>query len=159
ELLARYWTPAEKNTLLAPLDGLLLANRLAWVALAAAILAVAFARFRFAHPAEAGADRRGGKGRRAAKSDDVDAASGEALTPGALPQVAPSYGLRAQLIQFLSVARRSFWGIVRNRYFFAIAGGGVVFMLLMSTLLQEMYGTTIWPVTYAVLEILGPNFW
>ena len=160
ELMARYWTPAEKNTLLAPLDGLLLANRLAWLALAAGILALAFIRFRFAHPAEGGVKRKG-KGRVEGVEEDGASGAGPraSLTPGKLPPVLPAYGAGAQLTQFLSIARRSFWGIVRNRYFFAIAGGGVVFMLLMSTLLQEMYGTTIWPVTYAVLEILGPNFW
>src|SRR5690606_8225855 len=156
ELVARYWTPAEKNTLLAPLEGLLLANRLVWVGVGLLMLAVAFARFRFAHEASAPRWRR----RRKAIETTVETVrGGTEERPLRVPAVAPRRGALVALVQLWSIARQSFWGIVRNRYFFAIVGGGVLFMILMSRILQDMYGTVTWPVTYAMLEILGANFW
>src|SRR5690606_32862783 len=146
------------NSLLAPLDGVLLWNRLAWVALAVSILAIAFHRFRFAHESGTSAARRGRR-KGAAAVDDTEPPGITLPAGGApLPQARPEYGFAAPWAQFLSIARQSFRGIVRNRYFLASAGGGVLFMILVSQLLNEMYGTTIWPVTYAMLEILGANF-
>ncbi|HEX4739257.1 MAG TPA: M1 family aminopeptidase [Allosphingosinicella sp.] len=48
----RYWTPAEFNTLLPPLTGTLLFNRLIWLGIGGGLLALAVSRYRFA---EAGA--------------------------------------------------------------------------------------------------------
>lgn len=43
----KYWTAAERNTLLPPLTGLFLANRALWLGLALVLLAAAYAFFRF----------------------------------------------------------------------------------------------------------------
>ncbi|MRR08645.1 hypothetical protein EG831_00810, partial [bacterium] len=43
----RFWTIAEKNTRLMPLEGLFLLNRAVWLSLAAAFLAASFGAFRF----------------------------------------------------------------------------------------------------------------
>lgn len=40
--VTRYWTAADRNTLLPPLDGVLLQNRLAWLAVAAVAYAIAY---------------------------------------------------------------------------------------------------------------------
>ncbi|KPF47512.1 aminopeptidase, partial [beta proteobacterium AAP51] len=45
-LATKYWTAAERNTQLPPLEGVLLANRLLWLGVAGALLAVAYALFR-----------------------------------------------------------------------------------------------------------------
>jgi ABC-2 type transport system permease protein len=49
-ITTKYWTAAERNTQLPPLDGLLLTNRLLWLAVAAALFALAWWRFRFEAP-------------------------------------------------------------------------------------------------------------
>src|SRR5438046_4380150 len=43
----KYWTAAERNTLLPPMSGILLANRVLWSAVAVALFGVAYRRFRF----------------------------------------------------------------------------------------------------------------
>jgi ABC-type transport system involved in multi-copper enzyme maturation permease subunit len=43
----KYWTLADRNTLLPPLTGVLLVNRLIWLSVAGAMFALAFALFRF----------------------------------------------------------------------------------------------------------------
>ena len=44
----RYWTAAESNTLIPPIDGVLLANRAIWLGFSALMLALAYWRFSFA---------------------------------------------------------------------------------------------------------------
>ena len=48
-MLTKYWTVAEKNSLLAPVGGALLYNRLLWLAIGAAIFALCYKIFRFSH--------------------------------------------------------------------------------------------------------------
>src|SRR6185436_1813751 len=43
----KYWTAVERNTMLPPLSGVLLANRVLWSAVALALFAIAYRRFRF----------------------------------------------------------------------------------------------------------------
>ena len=47
ELVSKYWTAAERNTLLPPMSGPMLENRLIWVGVAAAMFVLAFILFRF----------------------------------------------------------------------------------------------------------------
>jgi ABC-type transport system involved in multi-copper enzyme maturation permease subunit len=147
DVVTKYWTPAERNVRLVPLDGILLANRALWLAVGLAIFALGYARFRFAHQAS--------EGRRRAPAP---AEAPRERVAVARPAVHREFGAAAQLRQYLSLVRRSFWGIVGNRYFFAIAGAGVLFMGLMARDVDTLFGTTTWPVTYVVLDALGSLF-
>jgi ABC-2 type transport system permease protein len=49
-------------------------------------------------------------------------------------------------------------GIVTNVYFIAIAGAGMLFLVLSSTQAGQIYGTATWPVTYQVIELLAGSF-
>jgi ABC-type transport system involved in multi-copper enzyme maturation permease subunit len=148
-VLTKYWTPAQQNTQVVPLAGPMLLNRVVWLAVGLAIFAACFARFRFTHHAP---ERRRARG--AASAEAAEPPRG----PVVFPALHPEYGARAQIQQFLSILRRSFRGIVGNRYFFAIVGGGVLFMVLTAGQANKLYGTTTWPVTYAVLDVLGSTF-
>jgi ABC-2 type transport system permease protein len=148
-LATRYWTPAERNTLLLPIDGLVLWNRLLWVAVGATVFAIAYHRFRFTYQVP---ERRSRRVRAAAAAAEA--------APAALvaPAVSGSRGGRVHLQQYLSLVRRGFWGIVANRYFFAILGAGLLFLVIGAGQVGTLYGTTTWPVTYEVLEVLGGMF-
>src|SRR4029078_10867062 len=50
---------------------------------------------------------------------------------------------------------RAFWRVVRNPYFYAITGAGVLYMLLVVQQIGKIYGTETWPVTYKMGEILN----
>src|SRR5262249_40377227 len=52
--LTRYWTPFERNTRLVPLAGIMLWNRLLWLGIGAALLALSYARFSFSYAAVGG---------------------------------------------------------------------------------------------------------
>src|SRR5215470_7546107 len=56
--LTEYWTIAERNGRPIPLEGVFLANRLLWMAVAIAVFVIAYHRFRFTHVAERGARAR-----------------------------------------------------------------------------------------------------
>lgn len=146
----KYWTPAEKNALLLPVDGLVLGNRLLWVAVGLTIFGLAYARFRFSHAAAEGRSRKA-----------VTAAEAPArVAPGrlVLPAVTQSFGFGAHLRQYAAITRRAFREIVANRYFYAIVGAGFLFLVFSADQVGKLYGTTTWPVTYAVLEVLGGTF-
>ncbi|HEX8111660.1 MAG TPA: hypothetical protein VF516_28210, partial [Kofleriaceae bacterium] len=56
-IVTKYWTATERNTLLPPMSGLLLANRVLWSAVAIALFALAYRRFRFEQPGARAARR------------------------------------------------------------------------------------------------------
>lgn len=163
-IVTKYWTVAERNTLLAPMSGLLLYNRLIWLGVAAAIAAFGFWRFRFAH-ADGGTRTVFGRRRRSRATSAADATSRE-QAPAArlgsigltLPMVTPRFDLRMRVRQYLVLTRRAFFEIVRSVYFHALVGAGLLFLGFSAPQVGKLYGTTTYPVTYAALEILTGTF-
>lgn len=158
-LVTKYWSAAEKNVLLLPLDGWIGWNRLLWIAVGLAVFAATFLAFRFSHQAP---ERRGR--RRRASAGSAGQPSG-ALEPAyaaprhlTIPAVERHWGFGAALRQYVAVARRSTAEILGNRYFFAILAAGLLFLVLSADQVGKLYGTTTWPVTYTVIDVLGGTF-
>jgi len=163
--LTEYWSIAEKNGRLVPISGVLLTNRLIWLGVAAAIFAAAYLRFRFAHSL----DESGSRGRVepeavAAPSDAIAAeavVAADLLAPvrtTALPATTRRVGAVAHWVQFRSIFSRSFWRIVRSRYFGAIVGGGLLYLIIAARAAGKLFGTTTWPVTYQMEDVLSGSF-
>ncbi len=144
--LTEYWTIAERNSRVVPLEGVLLWNRLLWVGVGVLLLAFCYARFRFAHAADGGRRTRQAQG---------DAALEPAAPPRARP-VAPQRVLGLELLPRL--AWLYFRETVKNIHFGVIALAGVLFLIANSTTLGSLFGTTTWPVTYQMLELLSGSF-
>ncbi|GAB5518998.1 MAG: M1 family aminopeptidase [Rhodothermales bacterium] len=142
--LTQYWTVAEQNTQLIPLEGLFLVNRLLWMGVGLAIFAFVYWRFEFGHPAV------GGKRKKKAAPAETSA-----IDLGALPRVTPRTDFGAQLTQFLDMTKRAFMGIVKNVYFLAILASGMLFLLFTITQVGNIFGTETYPVTYQVLNTLS----
>ncbi|HXT15949.1 MAG TPA: M1 family aminopeptidase [Gemmatimonadaceae bacterium] len=161
-LLTQYWSIAEKNSRLVPISGILLENRLLWIGVAAALFIGSFAVFRFAHalgdtarPQEMPAvDEPAAVVEEEAVAEPVVAP----LRVTALPSVTQRSDLGARWVQFQSVFARSFWRIVRSRYFGAIVGGGLLYLIVAARTTGKLYGTTTWPVTYQMESILSGSF-
>jgi ABC-2 type transport system permease protein len=153
QITSEYWTIAEKNDRLLPLGGLLLGNRLAWLGVAAVVFAIGYFRFRFSHALP---ERKGTLSVAPTPSAPIVLDAPVRLSD--LPQVARDYGARARRIQFLSIATRAFWRIVRNRYFAAIVVSGLVFLIFGAQAEGQHYGTRTWPVTYQMVEVLEGTF-
>jgi ABC-type transport system involved in multi-copper enzyme maturation permease subunit len=141
--LTRYWTEAEQNTRLVGFPAMLFWNRIAWLAVAAAVPVLFLGRFRFAH---ADGEARQRKARRVI----VDPAPERPL-PVMVPRVAGAFGPRTMARQTLAVARTSLEEIAGGRAF------AVTLLVVMGlTLLwgwnvaDTAFDTSVWPVTHLV---------
>ena len=156
EFTTRYWTSAEKNRLLLPLSSYVLLNRAVWLAFGLGLLALCYARFRFSSFASEKPDK---KSRRAALTAEAEAGAAVAQ-PGSLllPRVTQVFSGAMSLRQWWSLTRLEFRGIVRSRYFLAIAGAGVILLLATSAQVGRTFDTPTYPVTYEMLEAITGSF-
>ncbi|MEZ4586761.1 MAG: M1 family aminopeptidase [Gemmatimonadales bacterium] len=148
EEFTRYWSTAERNQLAVPLTGVVLANRLLWLGVALAIFALTFVVFKFrsAPPTLR---------RRKAKAEKAVARAAPAAAPASLTL---RDGFAARWRQYLSVTRLSFATVTRNMVFLAITTVLIVNLAMAGWYADSLYGQTVWPVTYTMIEVMDPNF-
>jgi ABC-2 type transport system permease protein len=147
----RYWTVVERNTMLPPLTGDLLVNRLIWLAVGTGALALTWARFRLAVTETA---RR--LGRRAREAAGIVAGGVSQSLDVAMPAVTLSFGLRARVAQWLDQTRTEVASVFRSVPFLVVLVFGV-FNLAANTLLPES-GTTTYPLTGIMLRQISGGF-
>jgi ABC-type transport system involved in multi-copper enzyme maturation permease subunit len=154
QVLTQYWSIADKNARYVPLSGVLASNRAIWTAFGLAVFAIAYLRFRFSYAAS---DPKG--------SVEAEPTPSEAIPPipepvrtVELPPAGRHFDPRARLQQYWSLTTRSFWRIVRNAYFYAIVGAGILYIILVAQQVGKLFGTVTWPVTYQMVEILNGSF-
>ena len=146
--LTEYWTIAERNTRMVPFEGVYLANRLIWSAFSLVVLLLGYWRFSFVASPPA---------RRAA-------ARGEGETAAATPQPAastretPDFAARNLGLLLLKSTWLNLRESVKNVYFAVIALAGVLVLVVSSLDLGTIYGTTTYPVTYMVLDLIRDVF-
>jgi ABC-2 type transport system permease protein len=139
-LVTKYWTVAEKNTLSAGLSGLLLWNRLLWLAVGAAFFLFACYRFSFAEK------------RKKARSRETATEVGPSAT-AAPPEVSFR---QAPWAKFLESIRIHFLGIVKSTAFIVILLAALLNTVPSIALnAREWYGNNTLPVTYEILEIIA----
>jgi hypothetical protein len=142
-LVSKYWTVAERNSLLPPLTGALLTNRLLWLTLAGLLFAAAYALFRF--------EERGASAKKAAVAS---------LDASAPPQ--PRRPLQAADGRRLS----AFWALTRFEMRSVFTSPAFYVLLLLGALLTYLDlppnidhdGVSYLPVTRAVINVLQDNF-
>jgi ABC-type transport system involved in multi-copper enzyme maturation permease subunit len=144
-LATKYWTVAEKNTLAIGASGLLLGNRLLWLAVGGAFLAFAYFRFSFA-------ERRA----KARRVHDDAAALAPLLAPAATPIPAASLAFgEAPWTKFWASVRIHLLGILKSTVFVIILIAALlncVPSIIFSA--REGYGNSTLPVTYWILDII-----
>ena len=143
-LATEYWTTAEKNSLVVPFEGYVMWNRLLWLGIGAAIFAVCYLLFRF--------DAQGFtlRKKKAQKEEVLEQTSRLAL-----PVVMLDHSIRAQWQQWYSMTRFYFGSVIREIPFLALAGIGVVMTVMNATNADRLFGTLVYPVTYAMVEVLS----
>ncbi|QRK12140.1 ABC transporter permease [Archangium violaceum] len=144
-MVMEYWTVAEKNSRLVPLEGWFLVNRLLWVGLGAAMLGYTLVRFQRSHALTGG--------RAEAVTESVSAQA---------PLAPPSVTRDFRDATFLRLLPRLAWldlqETVKNVYFLVMVLAGVLMVFAASSTLGTMFGTPIHPVTYLVVEMVGGGF-
>jgi ABC-type transport system involved in multi-copper enzyme maturation permease subunit len=161
DLTTRYWTVAERNAELIPLDGFVVTNRLIWLAVGAAIAAVTIALFRL----EVGtnkatkAKRRANEPARGSANSVGGAAGSVGSTDAATVTARPSFGAATSWRQLVGTTLASYRHIVRDKAFLAILLIAAIDASMSSWFADQLYGVTTWPVTYLVAEVLATEFY
>lgn len=150
--LTRYWTVAEKNSLLPPWSGVFLYNRLLW--LGVGVLALIVALVFFPMSAEVLGSRRSTKKAAEARADE-DLASKTKPRAVGLPKVAQVFGATTTWRQLLSLTQLRFFNIVREIPFWAITLFMIVFVLISGHFAGNNNGVNVWPVTYLMVSVVS----
>ena len=149
--LTRYWTVADKNTQLISLDGLLLTNRLIWVGIGLGLFAFTYFKFTFRQSIV----RRTSRKERLARIFNQTVTTDQKLV---LPSVRYTFTLANTLKQYISLTKQEFTGTIKSIYFIAIVLVGFLYILMVGTQVGSLYGTTVFPVTYSILNLIGGSF-
>mgnify|MGYP005749831589 CR=1 FL=1 len=147
----RYWTTAERNTMMLPFSEHILANRALWTGIGLALLVFCYFRFSFSF-ANAGF-------KLFRKRSSAEAAG--AFVPSErlkLPKVSQHFSFSLSWQQFLKLTKLEFKGVIKSVYFIAIVTAGIIFLFVSGTQIGKMYGTTVFPVTSTVITVLNGTF-
>jgi ABC-type transport system involved in multi-copper enzyme maturation permease subunit len=148
DVLARYWSVAQKNTQEIALRGELLWNRLLWCGIGVAVTLAGYTAFRM----QAVTALR--KGKRAAAEPTVEPPAARV----ALPRTALDRSARAYARMIPGLARLYLSEILRSPRFLAIMLGGVLLVIGNAATLGSFYGTNTYPLTYKVLDMVSGMF-
>ena len=147
--MTKYWTAAERNTLLLPVEGLLLWNRLLALAIGAAGLLAAAATFRFA-------EKPSRRQRKAAKLEATAETPAVARAIGALPS--PRFDRATALAQLRLRTGFEMAQVFKSPAFFVLMALGLFNSMGSLVDLGEVFGTPVKPVTRVVIDLLTGTF-
>ena len=152
--LTRYWTAAERNTMLPDFAGTLLYNRLLWIALSIGFLAIAYSTYRFAEP---GISKR--KARKQKKADKALAAAAAEQHSGPV-QILPAarFGQGAARAQLWERTRFEMRQVFRSPAFIVLMALGLMNSVANLVFAGELFGTPTLPVTRAIIPMLEGSF-
>ncbi len=162
DVLSRYWTVAEKNTLLFSWSphvsqGVFLYNRLLWLAVGVISLVVAYRLF----PMSAETLTAGMQRRRAAKATQEEAVEAQeprrSLVAAQLPRVQLHFAASAGWQQLVSLTRVRIANIVREVPFWAIIVLLTVFALINGHFAGRVNQANVYPVTFLMVQAVEGN--
>ncbi|HYI11086.1 MAG TPA: M1 family aminopeptidase [Thermoanaerobaculia bacterium] len=147
----RYWTVFQKNTSVVPLEGVYLWNRILWTAVSLGILAFAFWRFNFSVGTR--------KVRKLAKKrPGAEAVEPIQRIPLALPKPLQTFGGMSSIRQFQATVKLECAAIFKSIPFVIILALGMLNIWGNSTVIDDMFGTSIYPVTGEMVEMIFGAF-
>jgi ABC-2 type transport system permease protein len=152
-LATKYWTATERNTQLPGLEGVLLANRALWFAVAAVMLAVAYRAFRMdGRPLWSRAGKKASAAQALAEQAVPARAAGAS---GTLPAARHS---AAVWPAFVAMARLDAKMVFRSPAFVVLMALAVVNAFVGLWFASRLYGTEIFPVTRVMVQALEGSF-
>ncbi len=150
EFTTKYWTVAEQNNNLLPLNLEIVLNRAIWLSVGLAILAFCYFRFSFSFFASEGKVNR----KRTTEKSQV-----ATVTRFLLPETHPTYTGLQSLNQYFRLVKLEFLGVVKSVYFIAIVFAGVTALLAFGAQVGKMYDTNTFPVTSEIMDGLTGSFY
>ena len=147
ELETRFYTPFEKNTLLVPLSKVIILNRLIWVGISIVIIGFAYWRFSF---------QKFLKPERVSKRKRKK----ELATPppGLIKNVHKDFGKGHLQRIWWNLSKLEFLNIIKDNYFKAILGGGVIFLIIDFWIGNTIYSVGDKPLTVFLMDYKNYNY-
>jgi ABC-2 type transport system permease protein len=147
DVVMKYWTVDDKNTLVMGFESILLTNRLLWMGVGILILCLCYWRFSFSEKSK--------KGAKETKDDDHLGLS--ELT--ALPVVTQSFGAATTRTQLWSQYKTNLKGIIKSTPFVLLSIIGIANLLPSLLSSNAGYGVTTFPVTYKMTDTIAGAFY
>ena len=144
--VTKYWTVVDKNTMLLPVSGPLLWNRMLWVAVSIGVFLFGYFRFSFHDRKQKAA---------ALPSESTNAQ----FTSRALPKVSRAFGVGARWRQFRHQVRMELKSIVTGPVFIIVMLLGVAQLISSLAYVTSLYDNTTYPVTYNVIDLIQDSFY
>jgi hypothetical protein len=149
-IATRYWTVAERNTQVLPLEGVFLWNRVLWTAVALAIFGFTLWRFRF----ETGSRKSRKSGTQGLGPTNQQPATGN--IPHPLPAIAAQD--HAWLAQFRSTWKMELVSVLKSIPFIIILVLALANTIGSASFSDSLFDTTIYPVTGVMLQAIDGAF-
>ncbi|KAA5538494.1 hypothetical protein F0460_02250 [Paenimyroides baculatum] len=147
--VTKYWTIDEQNTLLIPLDDVIIYNRLIWIGVGVLALVATYFSFSFSQsPITIGRKR---------KAERITKNNFGSIIKINLPKVSYSYSFISNLKTAFRLSKFEFKSIVKNWIFISLMIILLIFILVSSYSLGEMFGTKTYPVTWKVIDLVKGN--
>ncbi len=148
-LATRYWTAADQNSRIPPLTGLLMENRLLWLALGVALVGASLGLFK--------PDREGLRWRRR-RAARQEAAEKPAAAPLILPRVSLRSGFSARLVQFGRLVWFDAAGVLGSTAFLVMLAFGLLNLTGSLIFSGQMFGTPVYPVTHLMAQAISGSY-
>lgn len=144
-LTSQYWTVAEQNSRVIPFEGLVLTNRLIWMAVGIVALVILWIRFSF-----------NVVGRSKKKAQAIDQTKFN-IKDLVIPKVVQQFGTKASLIQIKELAIFYYKWIIKQVPFITIALTGIAFLVIIAFAqgTAAPYGIETYPSTSSMISTIG----
>ncbi|MDG2223406.1 MAG: M1 family aminopeptidase [Rubripirellula sp.] len=141
ESVTRYWTVNDRNTQVITLSGLVLANRVLWLAVSMGVLMLAYWRFSFTERQHAGRK--------------AEASKEEPVVVVPIPQVGFHHGVSARLVQLRSQVKVEFFETIKSNVFIVLMMVTLLNVSVALTLSDSVsFGLKSLPVTYNMIDLI-----
>jgi ABC-2 type transport system permease protein len=145
----RYFSSAESNAGMPALTGFLLANRLLWAGVAFALFALTVVLFK---------PQRAGTGARLFGTAKLQAASIAAPAAARLPRSEPRFGGATAWTQFWHILSFDAIGVFKSVPFMVMLLFAVMNLISSASQSGVTFGTTVYPMTYLMLQLMKGSF-
>lgn len=142
QVATKYWTVEDKNTLVLPATGMMLWNRVLWIAVSIGVFLFGYFRFSFTERVQK------------AKALEADASTKPSFAHVAVPKAPQRFDARARRSWFTSLYLTDVKGILKSTPFILIMSLGLVQLFVSLGFVTELYGNKTYPVTYNVADVI-----
>lgn len=142
----QYWTVAEQNSMVVPIEGVVLWNRLLWIGVGIITIIIGYFSFSFNVVRKSWFKKKTVKAESASK------------TGIKIPSVNFKFGLSAYLLQIRTQTWFYFKSVLKGIPFQAIILFGLFLMIINSFFVGRVFGTYTYPTTYLMLELITGGF-